>query len=236
MIFLYAYKITNKINNKIYIGIHKTKNLNDGYFGSGTLLKKAIKKYGKNNFILEILSFHNSESDLLEKERYLIKEYNSTDKTIGYNMATGQGGYSLSEEGRKKLSALHKGKKLSESHIHKLKKPKSEQTIQNMIESQKLRRLKHGLVKWYHNPLTNESKQIPLNEEIPKDWISGRGKINSPKTIIFSEERKNNISIANKNLEKRKKISEKLKGHEVSEETKQKIRKTLKLKYETSNN
>ena len=39
------YKITNKINNKFYIGMHQTKKLDDGYMGSGKRLKLAIKKY-----------------------------------------------------------------------------------------------------------------------------------------------------------------------------------------------
>jgi hypothetical protein len=46
------YLTTNQINGKIYIG--QTSINKHGYIGSGKLLKKAIKKYGKNNFIRTI--------------------------------------------------------------------------------------------------------------------------------------------------------------------------------------
>lgn len=55
MLYHYLYKVT--INDKIYIGIHSTKKLNDGYMGSGVALQHAIKKYGKENCTKEIISF-----------------------------------------------------------------------------------------------------------------------------------------------------------------------------------
>jgi hypothetical protein len=47
------YKTTNLINGKIYIG--KDKHNNDNYIGSGKILKQAIAKYGRNNFVKEVM-------------------------------------------------------------------------------------------------------------------------------------------------------------------------------------
>lgn len=46
----FIYLIENKINNKCYVGYHSTTDVNDRYFGSGKLIKRAVKKYGRKNF------------------------------------------------------------------------------------------------------------------------------------------------------------------------------------------
>lgn len=40
------YQITNKINGMIYIGKHKTQNVDDDYMGSGVRIRRAIQEYG----------------------------------------------------------------------------------------------------------------------------------------------------------------------------------------------
>lgn len=65
----YLYKITNKINNKVYYGVHSLNK--NHYFGSGLLIKKAIKMYGKNNFYKTIL-FEGSTEDCYELEELIV--------------------------------------------------------------------------------------------------------------------------------------------------------------------
>ena len=82
------YKIINKINQKYYIGQHSTKDLNDGYLGSGKILKHAIKKYGTENFTKEILYHCTSEDELDEKEKEIVTiEFCLRDET--YNICEG---------------------------------------------------------------------------------------------------------------------------------------------------
>lgn len=68
------YKITNRLNNKIYVGKHKTENKDDDYFGSGLLLERAVQKHGKENFVKEILFDLPTEDDMNQKEADIVDE------------------------------------------------------------------------------------------------------------------------------------------------------------------
>lgn len=69
-----VYQITNSINGKIYIGCHRTKKLDDHYFGSSSILKTAIRKYGKQNFVKEILFTYDNPEDMYAKENEIVTE------------------------------------------------------------------------------------------------------------------------------------------------------------------
>lgn len=83
-----VYKITNLVNNKIYVGVHKTNDLEDGYMGSGTVLRNAIQKYGIENFNKEILFNFSTYKEALEKEKEIVSKEFLSRKDI-YNLRRG---------------------------------------------------------------------------------------------------------------------------------------------------
>ena len=98
--FYTVYKITNLVNKKIYIGVHKTENVNDSYMGSGKLIKRAIIKHGRENFIKEILFSFDNKEDAYQKEKSILTEEFIT-KNSNYNLAIGGCGGELNNTGRK---------------------------------------------------------------------------------------------------------------------------------------
>lgn len=82
------YETKNLINNKKYRGMHSTKNINDTYLGSGNLISKAIKKYGKNNFSREILEICSSFEEMCQKEKIYVSEEWISNNDV-YNLRVG---------------------------------------------------------------------------------------------------------------------------------------------------
>ena len=82
------YKITNTINGRYYIGRHATNNVNDGYMGSGKAISNAIKKYGEDVFVKEIIAESFSKEDLWELEKIIVNIDVDKDP-LSYNMADG---------------------------------------------------------------------------------------------------------------------------------------------------
>lgn len=70
--FHIIYKVTNNINNYIYIGAHSTDNLDDGYMGSGKALNRAFSYFGKQNFSREIIFIFETLDEMFQKEAELV--------------------------------------------------------------------------------------------------------------------------------------------------------------------
>lgn len=119
----FIYKTTNLITGKFYIGMHSTKNLDDGYLGSGKILRYSIKKYGKENHKIERLEFFDDRKKLAEGESKIINEVLLKDP-LCMNLGLGGQGGILNEDHGKKFHAAG-GKKvfqiLCKRHSEKLK-------------------------------------------------------------------------------------------------------------------
>jgi len=93
-----VYQTTNLINGKIYIGTHITDNIDDGYLGSGRIFRKAVKKYGPENFKRVTLFNFVTRSEMFEKERELVNEEFIARKDT-YNVHLGgKGGWTPQEQ------------------------------------------------------------------------------------------------------------------------------------------
>lgn len=89
----YIYLTTCTVNNKKYIGSHKydKEELDPRYIGSGKTFSKAVRKYGKNNFICEVLEYCETKDDLVVKEQYYISLYDAVSSDEYYNIDSGRG-------------------------------------------------------------------------------------------------------------------------------------------------
>lgn len=85
----YIFKVTNKINNKIYVSKKVSSSFDDSYFGNGLKLKKAISEFGIDNFKLEVLEWCSNKDILRAREAYWINKLYARLPGVGYNNTPG---------------------------------------------------------------------------------------------------------------------------------------------------
>lgn len=131
MSFGIIYKVTNKINGKVYIGqtVQKLRRRRKKHISEALLNKNsyhfhgAIRKHGKSNFVWEVLEKCYSQEELNNRETYYIDEYDSVN--LGYNMRSfgeAQSGWNHSEETKALLSEKVKIRLATKGHPNKGRK------------------------------------------------------------------------------------------------------------------
>lgn len=84
----YTYLITNTLNGKIYIGVHSTNDINDGYMGSSIPLNNDMQKFGKEYFTKQILNYFPTRDEAIDEEGRLVDD-NFVKRQDTYNINLG---------------------------------------------------------------------------------------------------------------------------------------------------
>lgn len=193
--FYYMYQIKNKVNGKIYIGVHKTANVNDGYMGSGKVIRAAIAKHGLENFEKSILETFESSEEMFRREKEIVNEdFLSRDDV--YNLRRGgTGGFDfLNNTGQNNSANQYlKGGQAYASRLEKdeeFRKAESERksasnrqqyangrvsVFKDSVLQQELsnRAKQVNLGSMWINNATHERK-IKKTDSIPDGWVKGR--------------------------------------------------------------
>jgi group I intron endonuclease len=209
------YKITNKINGKIYIGqttgpLNKRWNDHCCYKKNRcSVVSQAIQKYGKKNFEVKPIAYCDSLEQMNHREPYYIKLLKTLTPN-GYNIKEGgNGGGKCTEETKEKLRQINLGKR----HSAETKEKVSKAGLGHLVSLKTREKLSQA----HSNPLVKERKrQAMLGHEVSSET---RKKISQ---VLLGHE----VS-----SESRKKMSEAKielpswnKGGNISEETKEKLR------------
>lgn len=227
--FGYIYKITNLVNSKIYIGKHQATSFDDGYWGSGKLINRAYKKYGRNNFTMVLVEECNSREELNAMEKHYISLYNSKFPN-GYNIASGgDGGDIYSALSEDKKEALRFASSIRQRDVCKQNHPtKGKHAYNNgktVIYLRDGEQIPDGFVAgkgecWKHIPW-NKGLSKEVDERVRKYGMKGSKKIKGK--IPWNKGLTKDIN------ESLRKTSNTLMNHEVSDITKRKISDRMNL-------
>lgn len=146
-----VYKITNKLNGKVYVGLTRQTLAKRWYdhqriTSRVSALKAAISKYRPINFSVEVLGEYKNTQGLINAEKYYINYLNCMVPN-GYNITCGGEAPEHSEASKIKMSLSHKGKKKPITYFARMSsamkgRPKSSAHRKAMSEGQRKRRLK----------------------------------------------------------------------------------------------
>jgi group I intron endonuclease len=191
----YIYKTTNLKNGKFYVGMHSTHNLNDGYLGSGTILRRSIRRNGPENFKIEYLEFFDNRTDLANREKELVNEDLLKDPMCINLRSGGVGGWTIEQQKKNSIKGNAKkdwlwendkvwAEKMRDSMNKSLKgkqvwwigKNHSEEAKQKIGKASSLKQKGKNNSQFGTCWITNgtENKKIKKTDTLPVGWSLGR--------------------------------------------------------------
>ena len=204
-----VYMHKNKTNSKVYIGITKQKpqyRWSNGKGYDNQYFKKAIQKYGFNNFEHLILYENLTQKEAEQKEIELIAYYKSSERKFGYNISKGgmvNNGVPCKEETKQKISKANKGihngmygkkhtkeslEKISKSSLEKWKNEEYKNKVINTLKKYK-KNFKKGHIPWNKgikgNPAPNRKKVICIDTNEIFDSIAQAEKTKNVSNISY---------------------------------------------------
>lgn len=182
----YIYKITNVINNKIYIG--QTNNPNsrwskhkyDAKHNKNLLISRAIRKYGISNFIFDVIVTCRTQCDVNITEEQVIKQFDSCNKSKGYNVSLGGMASLYPQIIKNKIS--NSLKQFYKSNPHHMKNKKMPDDWKNNISKSSMGKLGSNKNKKF----SNEWKLKLSKSQIGKSKLSKRKFLPEIENQIFS--------------------------------------------------
>lgn len=177
----YIYKLVHT-NGRYYIGRHSTKNLNDGYLGSGKW-PRSIRN--KQELTKEILSYHNSTDELMEAEKFLLTEH--VGKTLCMNFNNNSIGFSSGELN----PARTEKERIRKSSMIGTLNPMFEQKHTDEAK-QKMSELRKGKPTWNKGLTgikTSDKGQSAWNKGMSTGIKTFTGQNHTPETIALMKEK-----------------------------------------------
>ncbi len=182
------YLTTNSANNKQYVGQKLSKRDRDSYFGSGKLILKAIKKYGKENFTRINIDKASSQIEADQKELFWQKFYDCFNPK-GYNIAIGPfGGDTMTcHPNRVAIGMKHSEDLRGKRHCDKSKLNMRNAQIGHIVSEETRKKISSSIKTlqfgenhpWYGKHLSKEHKE-KISASLKSKRLVSQERLNCP--------------------------------------------------------